>query len=65
MLCFIDRYKDLVPDIMATPATRVTSLMTKAEFDQVNDLFIEAAQIAPDGNIDADVQVIFRQGNTI
>eukprot|EP00112_Aurelia_sp_Birch-Aquarium-sp1_P000346 Seg103.8 transcript_id=Seg103.8/GoldUCD/mRNA.D3Y31 product="Peroxisomal targeting signal 1 receptor" protein_id=Seg103.8/GoldUCD/D3Y31 len=42
---------------MATPATRVTSLMTKAEFDQVNDLFIEAAQIAPDGNIDADVQV--------
>ena len=50
---------------MATPATRVTSLMTKAEFDQVNDLFIEAAQIAPDGNIDADVQVIFIQGNTI
>ena len=51
------RYRTLVPNEASTRSTRVTSLMTKSEFDEMHDLYIDAAQLSSDGNIDADVQV--------
>ena len=54
-LCF--RYKTLVPDEASAKSTRVTSLMSTDEFNEIHDLYIDAAQLFPNGDIDADVQV--------
>ena len=32
-------------------------MMTTDEFNQIHDLYIDAAQLFPNGDIDADVQV--------
>lgn len=46
-----------MPDEAASRTTKVSTLMTKEEFDEVHDRFIDAAQLSADGSIDADVQV--------
>jgi len=51
------RYKTLVPDEASAKSTRVTSLMSTDEFNEIHDLYIDAAQLFPNGDIDADVQV--------
>ena len=47
----------LVPTEASAKTKRVTSMMTRDEFNEIHDLFIDAAQMSPDENIDADVQV--------
>ncbi|XP_065061061.1 peroxisomal targeting signal 1 receptor-like isoform X2 [Rhopilema esculentum] len=51
------KYKILVPAEIGAQKPNVSSLMTKETFDNVHDLFLEAARLAPDSDIDADVQV--------
>ena len=53
------RYRILVPAETGPQKPNVSSLMTKETFDNVHDLFLEAARLAPDADIDADVQVCF------
>ena len=43
---------------------RVSSIATKEMIKEVHDMYITAAQSSPEGNIDADVQVIASHPST-